>query len=84
MSFLNKRLSGGDIIQSVGETLENLVTSDEERLENQLEISKAEREFDYLTSKLVADQNMAQTLTNITEAKTGNILWPIGDLQLVG
>jgi hypothetical protein len=73
MSFFSKLLGGGDIVRAVGDTLDNLVTSDEERLEKQLEITKAEREFDYLQSKLVAEQNIAQTITNTAEAKSGNM-----------
>ena len=73
MSFFSQLLGGGDIVRAVGDTLDDLVTSDEERLEKQFEITKAEREFDYLQSKLIADQNVAQTLTNTAEAKSGNL-----------
>ena len=73
MSFFTKLLGGGDVVKSIGDTLDNLVTSDEERLEKQLEITKAEREFDYLESKLLADQNMAQTEVNKAEAKSGSL-----------
>ena len=73
MSFFSKLLGGGDVIKAVGDTLDNLVTSDEERLEKQLEMTKAEREFNYLESKLIADQNIAQTVINTAEAKSGNL-----------
>lgn len=73
MSFLNKLLGGGDLVRAVGDGLDNLVTSDEERMEKELELMKARREFDYLEAKLVADQNMAQTEVNKAEAKSGNI-----------
>ena len=72
MSFFSKLLGGGDVVKSIGDTLDNLVTSDEERLEKQLEITKAKREFDYLESKLLADQNIAQTEINKEEARSGN------------
>jgi hypothetical protein len=73
VSFLNKLLGGGDVVRAVGEGLDNLVTSDEERLEKQLELMKAEREFDYLEAKLLADQNIAQTEVNKEEARSGNM-----------
>ena len=72
MSFFSKLLGGGEVVKSIGDTLDNLVTSDEERLEKQLEITKAKREFDYLESKLLADQNIAQTEINKEEARSGN------------
>lgn len=73
MSFFSKLLGGGDVVKSIGDTLDNLVTSDEERLEKQLEITKAEREFDYLEAKLISEQNIAQTAVNVAEAKSGNL-----------
>lgn len=73
MSFFSKLISGEGIVKSVGDALDGLVTSDEERLEKQFEIMKAEREFDYLESKLVADQNIAQTEINKEEARSGNL-----------
>ncbi len=69
MSFLSQLLGGGDVVKSVGETLDNLFTSDEERLEAEREVMKARRNFDYLESKLVADQNIAQMEVNKQEAK---------------
>ena len=73
MSFFSKLLGGGDIVKSIGDTLDNLITSDEERLEMQLEITKAEREFNYLEAKLLSEQNIAQTAINVAEAKSGNL-----------
>ncbi|MCF6211704.1 MAG: holin family protein [Gammaproteobacteria bacterium] len=69
MSFLTKLLGGGDIVKSVGDTLDNLFTSDEERLEAEQEVMKARRNFDYLENKLVAEQNVAQMEVNKQEAK---------------
>lgn len=69
MSFLSQLLGGGDVVKSVGDTLDNLFTSDEERMEAEQEIMKARRNFDYLESKLVADQNLAQMEVNKQEAK---------------
>lgn len=73
MSFFSKLLGGGDVIKAVGDTLDNLVTSDEERLEKQLELTKAERDFEYKYAKLLADQNIAQTEINKEEARSGNM-----------
>ncbi len=69
MSFLTKLLGGGDIVKSVGDTLDNLFTSDEERLEAEQEVMKARRNFDYLENKLGAEQNVAQMEVNKQEAK---------------
>ncbi len=69
MSFLTKLLGGGDVVKSVGDTLDNLFTSDEERLEAEREVMKARRNFDYLENKLVAEQNIAQMAVNKQEAK---------------
>lgn len=73
MSFLAKLLGGGSVVKHVGDTLDNLFTSDEERLEKKVELTKARREFDYLEAKLIADQNIAQTAINVEEAKSGNL-----------
>ena len=69
MSFVTKLLGGGDVVKSVGDTLDNLFTSDEERLEAEQEIMKARRNFDYLENKLVAEQNIGQMEVNKQEAK---------------
>ncbi len=69
MSFVAKLLGGGDVVKSVGDTLDNLFTSDEERLEAEQEIMKARRNFDYLENKLVAEQNIGQMEVNKQEAK---------------
>ena len=69
MSFVTKLLGGGDVVKSVGDTLDNLFTSDEERLEAEQEIMKARRNFDYLGNKLVAEQNIGQMEVNKQEAK---------------
>lgn len=73
MSFISKLFGGGDLVKAVGDGLDRLITSDEERLELEFEIRKAEREFDYLADKLIADQNMAQTEVNKTEAASAHL-----------
>jgi len=72
MSFLSKLMGGGDVVKSVGDTLDNLFTSDEERMEAEREMIKAKRSFDYKESKLVAEQNIAQMEVNKADAKSGN------------
>lgn len=73
MSFLSKLLGGGDAIKSVGDTLDNLFTSDEERLELQVERAKADREYNFKEAQLLAEQNIAQTKVNAVEAASGNL-----------
>jgi len=72
MSFLSKLMGGGDVVKSVGDTLDNLFTSDEERMEAERELTKAKRSFDYKESKLIAEQNIAQMEVNKADAKSGN------------
>ena len=69
MNFLASLFGAGDVVKAVGETIDSLVTSDEERLEAEQEIMKARRNFDYLGNKLVAEQNIGQMEVNKQEAK---------------
>lgn len=73
MSFLDKLIGGGNIVKEVGEAVDNLFTSDEERLEKENELYKARREYEYLEAKLIAEQNIAQAEVNKAEASTGNV-----------
>lgn len=68
MNFLSTLFNGGNTVKAIGDTVDNLFTSDEERLEKQNELLKANREFDYLENKLIAEQNTAQAEVNKTEA----------------
>jgi len=72
MSFLSKLMGGGDVVKSVGDALDNLFTSDEERMEAERELTKAKRSFDYKESKLVAEQNIAQMEVNKADARSGS------------
>ncbi len=72
MGFLSELLGGGDLVKAVGETVDNLFTSDEERLELKNQQMKAEREFNLKERQILADQNIAQTKINIEEAKSGS------------
>ncbi len=69
MSILEKLQDGGDVVKSMGDTLDTLFVSDEERLEAELEAIKARRNFDDLENKLLAEQNIAQMAANRQEAK---------------
>lgn len=73
MSFLSNLFGAGDVVKAVGDTIDNIFTSDEERLEKQLEIMKAQREYDYLESKLISEQNIAQTEVNKVEAASSSL-----------
>ncbi len=73
MSIWDTIFGGGDIVKAVGDVVDDLFTSDEERLENQLELYKAEREYNYKEAKLLADQNIAQTEVNKEEARSGSL-----------
>lgn len=73
MSFLSTLFSGGDTVKAIGDTVDKLFTSDEERLEKQNEFLKANREFDYLENKLIAEQNTAQTEVNKVEAGSSSL-----------
>ena len=73
MSFISELLGAGDVVKSVGDSLDKLFTSDEERLEAQHEMSKAQRNFDYLGDKLVLQQNTAQVEVNKVEAASSNM-----------
>ncbi len=73
MSIWETLLGGGNLVKAVGDAVDNLFTSDEERLEKQLEHYKAEREYDYKEAQLLSDQNVAQTEVNKEEARTGNL-----------
>jgi hypothetical protein len=45
MSFLSTLFSGGDTVKAVGDSLDNLFTSDEERMEKKNEELKSSREY---------------------------------------
>lgn len=73
MSIWDSLFGGGNIVKAVGDTIDNLFTSDEERLEKEIELTKAEQEYKYKHAKLIADQNIAQTKVNVEEARSGNL-----------
>jgi len=71
MNFIKALFSGGDVVKSVGDTLDNLFTSGEERMEADLEMVKAERGFNLEENKLIAQQNIAQMEVNKADANSG-------------
>ena len=73
MSFLTTLFSGGDTVKAIGDTVDKLFTSDEERLEKKNEYLKANREYDYLENKLISEQNIAQTEVNKVEAASASL-----------
>lgn len=73
MSIISNLLGSGNVVKSVGDTLDNLFTSDEERQEAENELTKAQRRFDHLADKLVAQQNIAQTEVNKVEAASSSL-----------
>jgi len=72
MSFLSTLFNGGDTVKAIGDTVDNLFTSDEERMEKQNELAKANREYTHQDNKLIADQNIAQTEVNKVEANSAS------------
>lgn len=72
MSILSALFKGGDLVESVGNSLDSLFTSDEERMEQERELLKAKRQFDVKEQELVAQQNIAQTKVNEAEARSGS------------
>ncbi len=73
MNFLTTLFSGGDTVKAIGDTLNNLFTSDEERMEKKNEILKTNREYDLQENKLIAEQNIAQTEVNKAEAESSSL-----------
>jgi len=71
MNFFSQLIGGGDVVKSIGDTLDNLFTSDEERMEAEREITKAKRSFDYKENKLITEQNIAQMEVNKADANSG-------------
>ncbi len=73
MSIWDTLFGGGNVVKAVGDVVDDLFTSDEERLEKQLEMYKAEREYNFKEAKLTADQNIAQAEVNKEEARSGSL-----------
>jgi len=73
MSIWSKLFGGGNLVGAVGDAIDKITTSDEERLELELEMEKTVRDFQYRENQLIAQQNIAQTEVNKAEAQSGNL-----------
>ncbi len=65
MSWLTSLLGAGDMVRAVGDSLDKLFTSDDERLEKRLEIVKAERDFSLSALTLLEKSDEKQADVNI-------------------
>ena len=72
MSFFSNLLGAGDVVRAVGDSLDKLFTSDDERLEKRLEIVKAEREFSLAALQTLEKSDEKQADVNIEEVRTGS------------
>jgi hypothetical protein len=73
MSFFSTLFSGGDTVKAIGDTVDKLFTSDDERLERQIEADKAQNAFDLEIAKLDAQALQNQTDINKIEAASTNL-----------
>jgi len=73
MSWLSTLFGSGDTVKAVGDTLDNLFTSDDERLEREIDVLKTNRDYDFKENQLVAQQNIAQTEVNKIEAASDKL-----------
>ena len=73
MSFLSALFSGGDTVKAIGETVDKLFTSDEERLAAKIELQKAEMIFQTREMELRQQQNLGQLDLNKVEAGNANV-----------
>jgi len=73
MSFISNLLGAGDVVRAVGDSLDKLFTSDDERNEKRLELAKAERDFSLSALTLLEKSDEKQADVNIEEVRTGSI-----------
>jgi len=73
MSFLSSLLGAGDVVRAVGDSLDKLFTSDDERNEKRLELAKAERDFSLSALTLLEKSDEKQADVNIEEVRTGSV-----------
>lgn len=72
MSFLGNLLGAGDVVRAVGDSLDKLFTSDDERAEKRNELVKAERDFSLAALQVLEKSDEKQADINIEEARTGS------------
>jgi hypothetical protein len=73
MSFISNLLGAGDVVRAVGDSLDKLFTSDDERNEKRLELAKAERDFSLSALTLLEKSDEKQGDVNIEEIRTGSM-----------
>lgn len=72
MSFVTSLFNGGDAVKAIGESVDKLFTSDEERLAAKLEVAKAENEFKVKLAEMDTTLAMGQIDINKLDAGSGN------------
>src|SRR4029077_13306951 len=72
MSWLTNLLGAGDVVRAVGDSLDKLFTSDDDRVEKRLEIVKGERDFRLSALTLLEKSDEKQADVNIEEIRTGS------------
>lgn len=73
MSFLASLLSGGDTVKAIGDTVDKLFTSDEERLAQKVELDKAEKAYKIRELELSTSLLQGQIDINKVEASSAEI-----------
>lgn len=68
MSIFGQLLGAGDALKSVGEVVDRFVTTDQERLELQIEREKAEQDQAFRLAQLDQQRDLAQLDVNKAEA----------------
>ena len=68
MNFLTALFGGGDAVKAIGDTVDKIFTSDDERLERSNEMAKAKLAYDLEVKKIEAQLLTNQTDINKVEA----------------
>lgn len=71
MTAVEHLIRGDNLVNKVGGAVQTEGLSDEERLERNIEIGKAERD-EQVRARLLAEQNRAQIALNVEEARNAN------------
>lgn len=72
MGWLSTLFSGGDAVKAIGETVDKLFTSDDERLERSNELAKAKFDYELELARLEAKASSDQVDVNKIEAASAN------------
>jgi len=73
MGWFSTLIGGGDTVKAIGETVDKLFTSDDERLERSNESAKAQMNYDLEIAKLDAQALENQTEINKIEAASSSL-----------